>query len=79
MKSPMIENANYVDKKDFSDLQVCCSGGGWYIGTVYTDPETGDKEPGSRDTEYFPTQQEADIQLMLLVNGGSKLTLRMTP
>ena len=39
----------------YSELQVLLSGNGYYIGTLYHDPE-GYSVPGSRDSvEYFPT------------------------
>jgi hypothetical protein len=75
----MIESANYLDKEDFSDLQVCRSGDSYYIGTTYTDPETGNKEPGSRDTEYFPTKDSATRELNRIEDNTSTIKLRMEP
>lgn len=43
----------------FSELQVLHSGAGFYIGTTYTDPETGFVEPGSRDSCYFVHKEVA--------------------
>ena len=40
MKSPLVESADYIkDKENYSDLQVLMSGAGYYIGTVYNNPE----------------------------------------
>ncbi|NEX60166.1 hypothetical protein G3574_03655 [Noviherbaspirillum sp. 17J57-3] len=57
----MITNADYIEpsqKGRYSPLQVLKSAAGYYIGTIYTD-EYGDKEPGSRDSGYFATQEKA--------------------
>lgn len=59
MKSPMIENADYIeDKKGYSELQVLSSAAGYYVGTTYTD-EDGFTEPGSRDSGYYRTYEDA--------------------
>lgn len=63
MRSPLVENADYIqDKKGYSELKVLQSPAGFYIGTIYTD-EDGFQEPGSRDSEYFPTKRAAEIAL----------------
>ena len=49
--------------KDYSDLQVLMSGAGYYIGTIHTDQEFHFNEPGSRDTDYFFTEDEAKFVL----------------
>ena len=83
MKSPMIQNAEWInedDKKNYSDLKVLKSNAGYYIGTEYSDTELpGFNEPGSRDTEYFKSEKEANTELFLLETGQSDLVLRMTP
>lgn len=82
MKSKMVTDAIYIkqsDKKNYSDLQVLQSAAGYYIGTLYSDPETGFVLPGSRDTQYFQTEKEASIQLGLLEKGQSELKLREWP
>ena len=78
----MIQEASYIDhkdKKNYSHLQVCHSGAGYYLGTIYTDPDTKFIEPGSRDSHYFETEKQAGIELELLKKGKSDLILRMTP
>jgi len=57
--------ADYIsdeDKKRYSHLRVLQSAAGFYIGTVYETPE-GYLEPGSRDSEYFPTRGVAEEHL----------------
>ena len=78
MKSPQVELAAYIssDKKcRYSDLQVCESRAGFYVGTTYK----GDHgpEPGSRDSGYFPRREEAEAALRLIVSG--KLKTRLEP
>lgn len=65
MKSPQVQNASYIDEEDkeqYSDLQVLQSAAGYYIGTIFTGKD-GFQEPGSRDSEYFPTKQHAETAL----------------
>jgi hypothetical protein len=51
------------DAKRYSDLRVLQSGAGFYIGTVYDNPE-GYTEPGSRESyHYYPTREEAEQAL----------------
>lgn len=76
MKSQMVQRANYIsedEKSGYSDLQVLRSNAGWYIGTIYTDKD-GFQEPGSRDSEYFPTKEAAEKAL----NTG-EFTPRLNP
>jgi hypothetical protein len=47
----------------YSDLTVCRSAAGWYIGRVYVDPD-GWEMPGSRESEYYPTLTDAEDALM---------------
>jgi hypothetical protein len=62
MKSPMVQNANYIsDKGRYSELQVLRSGAGYYVGTIYHGEDFD--EPGSRDSDYFRTEQEAAAYL----------------
>ena len=81
MKSPMIETASYIkedEKSGYSDIRVMKSAAGYYLGTVYTDPEDGFQEPGSRDSGYM-TKEQAIKELKLLEQGDSELELQMTP
>jgi hypothetical protein len=66
MKSPMIQQADYIpeeEKSGYSDLKVMKSAAGFFIGTTYTD-ESGFTEPGSRDSGYFKTHAEAEAALV---------------
>ncbi len=81
MKSPMIQAASYItseDKKNYSDMGIMKSAAGYYIGTIYNNPD-GFQEPGSRDSHYFATYQEAANELELLKKGKSELVLRTQP
>jgi hypothetical protein len=80
MKSPMLENIGVEDPKNYSDLQILHSPSGYYIGTIYNDPD-GFQEPGSRDSDYFKTQGEAEKFLSLLEDGCQAAInkLRMYP
>jgi len=68
MKSPMVENAAYIpDKSGYTDLQVCQSAAGYYVGTMYRniddDGNLQFEEPGSRDSGYYATEEEAQKYL----------------
>lgn len=79
MKSSMVQNADYIDNKEkgsYSDLQVLQSNAGFYIGTIFTDAE-GWQEPGSRDSDYFPTRAAAAIALEAIKSG--EMETRQTP
>ena len=51
MKSQLVP---IEDRKDYSELQVLKSAAGYYIGSLYQDGS-----PGTRDSEYFPTEEAA--------------------
>lgn len=73
MKSPMVQNSNYISNKPgYSDLQVLESPAGFYIGTIYTG-EDGLQEPGSRDSDYFSTREDAEQELRVLTALGNKI------
>lgn len=79
MKSPMVEQGDYITKKDgYSELQVLRSPAGWYIGTMFKDPDDGFEEPGSRDSDYFRTEEDAAGYLKLL-EAGCDLPTRLRP
>lgn len=67
MKSPQIIGMYQNDPDEgsrYSDLQVCQSASGYFIGTLYTNPNHQEfNEPGSRDSGYFPTRVEAEAYL----------------
>lgn len=78
MKSPMVRDAEYIsDKGNYSELQVLRSPAGYYVGTLYNAPE-GYQEPGSRDSDYFPTRADAEayLKLTLAFEGAG---LRLNP
>jgi hypothetical protein len=67
----MVSSADYIDEDDkgnYSELKVMRSAAGWYVGTEYHDP-AGFTEPGSRDTGYFSTEREAQLELTMLEAG----------
>ena len=82
MKSPMIEQADYIAAEDkppnYSEMQVCQSAAGYYVGTIYHDLETGLHEPGSRDTGYF-VSYEAALAKLRQIEAGDLTGLRLTP
>ncbi len=79
MKSPMIESADYInDKVGYSDLQVLESPAGFYVGTMFNDPEDG-QVPGSRDSGYFPSRDLAEEFLKSIEGGEALEMLRMMP
>ena len=70
MKSIQIERV-YQDQPEelarFTELQVMKSAAGYYIGTAYNNEE-GYQEPGSRDTDYYRTKEDADYAFRYLEN-----------
>lgn len=87
MKSPMIEKANYIERKaGYTELMVCQSGAGYYVGTMFNEcDETGKflfQEPGSRDSDYYATGAEAEAllkQLASMDDDDAALCLRQYP
>jgi len=81
MKSPQIETADFIpDKSGYSELQVCQSAAGYYVGTMYYDKEDGFWEPGSRDSGYFRTSEEAEKFLKMVIGiSNPEQHLRMHP
>lgn len=47
---------------NYTDLQVCRSNAGYYIGTMFVGDD-GFIEPGSRDSGYYRTKEEAETAL----------------
>jgi hypothetical protein len=48
----------------YTKLQVCdCSPAGYYIGRMFRD-DGGWIEPGSRESDYFPTRESAEAALL---------------
>ena len=81
MKSPMAATAEALEPSEtgYSELRVLHSMAGYYVGTVYIDPETGVEEPGTRDSEYFPRKQEAEAFLREITASGDSSGLRNHP
>lgn len=77
-----------VKDEHVSEFQVLQSGGGWYIGTIYTYCEfpscsrckgelpAGVQEPYSRETDYFDTELEAEAALALFQVEGELPRMR---
>ena len=57
----------------YSELMVCVSAAGYYLGTMYTDPDSTEsdvfEEPGSRETDYFLIKDEANLALKMWQQG----------
>lgn len=51
----------------YGPLEVLQSAAGWYLGTMYTHGKDSDHpgmiEPGSRESEYFPTHTAAQAAM----------------
>ena len=65
MKSFQVLNLGFA-YTGYSELQVMRSAAGFYLGTIYTDPEYGFQEPGSRDSDYFVHKEQASQALAKL-------------
>ena len=70
MKSPTVSSADYIsepEKSRYSDLKVMSSAAGYYVGTTYENFDDEGvfefSEPGSRDSGYFRTKEEAEACL----------------
>ena len=58
MKSPQISTFSASERLKYTELQVLRSFKGWYIGSLY---DMG--EPGTRDSEYFLSEDAARVAL----------------
>lgn len=64
MRSPMVAKFCANDAGRYTDLMVLHSHAGYYIGTMYRDPDLDCLVPGSRDsTEYYSTPEAAQKAL----------------
>lgn len=84
MKSPMVEEGGFIsDKENYTDMMVLESNGAWYVGTLHTyfDEELGMHviDPGTRDSDYFATEKEANDFLDLVLSTGDTSQLRDHP
>lgn len=60
MKSYIAEKFDKENFARYSDVGIYESGAGFYIGTMYNNPE-GFMEPGTRESmEYFPSYEVAN-------------------
>jgi hypothetical protein len=66
MKSLQVLNTALSAAQNYSDLRVLRSAAGWYVGTIYC-PDSKTEEPGSRDTGYFASKEEADYAFQTLL------------
>ena len=66
-----------ADPENYSDLQVLESAAGFYVGTLYS--QDGFTEPGSRDSDYFPTSDDAATFLDSVARSGDTSRLRQHP
>ena len=66
----------------YSDLRVLQSAAGFYIGTLFQefdrDGNVVMEEPGSRDSGYFATKEEAERELVQM-EGGDLSEVRWHP
>lgn len=69
MKSKQVERYGGEEQTGYSEMQVLKSPAGWYVGTIYTSPTDGFQEPGSRDSGYFNTYEEAQAFLEAMERG----------
>lgn len=74
MKSLQVLNVCRGNYTGYSELQVLRSATGFYIGTTYTDSENGWTEPGSRDSDYFDSKEQAMMALAKLEQMYSEST-----
>ena len=51
------------DSENYSGLKVMRSAAGYYIGTEYYDEELDITMPGSRESGYYGTAEEAQAEL----------------
>lgn len=56
-------NTSFVPQSH-SHQQVLRSAAGWYVGTLYFDTDLHGYFPNSRDTDYFPSYEEAQAYLV---------------
>lgn len=85
MKSQMIEKGDFIpeeEKGSYSELQVLCSGAGYYVGTLYQERDGNGEiiweEPGSRDSGYFRTEVQAQAFLETLQNTTEEVAAMVT-
>jgi len=78
MRSLQVEQ--YADEQSehlYTELQVLQSAAGYYVGTLYK--EDFGLVPGSRDSDYFATAEEAEKYLQSLLNNDPEERYRRHP
>lgn len=92
MQSPMtVINANLIPSNltvpsavrgGYSELRVLMSAAGYYLGTLYEEFDHKGtlvwQEPGSRDSIYFGTEEQAELALRQF-KGGDLTDARFEP
>jgi hypothetical protein len=61
----------------YTELEVLKSAAGYYVGTMYKNPKYG-LEPGSRESGYFATHEEAEA-LLKRIEAGDETEVRWNP
>lgn len=83
MKSPMTERLPPDPSGRYTDMKVCKSAAGYYVGTVFENfDDAGNllfEEPGSRDSDYFRTREEAQRFLDIVESCNLTGALRQNP
>jgi len=69
MKSLQVTRIDLEEADSYSELKVMKSPAGYYVGTTYHNSEFGFDEPGSRDSGYFRTEEEAAAMLKTFESG----------
>ena len=69
MRSKIVAALDGQGKEEgsYTELQVLSSAAGFYIGTLWCDRDGRPMEPGSRDSEYFPSRSMAQQVLDVMV------------
>ena len=65
----------------YTELMVCRSAAGWYVGRSFIG-EDGFPSPGSRESNYYETEEEAMTHILKLTQGldvGESVNLRLVP
>ena len=85
LKSLQVRNTYSLhapEPASYSRLQILKSPAGYYLGTIYIDPEHLFEEPGSRDTTYFQTLDQAvralEYMTTLAIAGNSEYPFDVT-
>jgi hypothetical protein len=83
MKSVIVANVvPAAEQSGYTELQVLRSNAGYYVGTMYRNVEADGstwEEPGSRDSGYFRSREEAQRFLDTVEACNLTGALRQTP